>query len=277
MVLNDQVAQSQPLQQEMAAGKPSPLPPHQMKQSLGWEPGISSSLSWVQCWQLLLPSCCSGRKAKRISKGWFWVTELAGLWKTHPTLRLLMWNTKLQPFKLFFMEYSAACNWGYSINTDPGQETWLFEDVHMVKTEVATSVNRGHCFNSIVMTRWLGCSPQSKLIWNLFDNHAEETELLVTWRPKGIPFLFCFPCFYHLLTQSQHWTSRSKQKRVQCAYGSGAKQEEEAAEGSAVVLFSFSLRHSPLLCCPVRWSQQEGLALNYRFASARVRPSYSKK
>lgn len=45
------------------------------------------------------------------------------------------------------MGYSAACNCESSINTELGQERWLFEDPHMVKTEEPVSVNRGHGFN----------------------------------------------------------------------------------------------------------------------------------
>ena len=141
----DQVAQSQPLQQEIAAGKSFFSPQNETKLGLG-----ARDLFFPELGAMLAVTAAILLQWKEsqtdFSKGLtlsYWVSQSLN----HPTLRLLMWNNKLQPFKLFFMKYSAACNWWYPINTEPGQERWLFQDVHMVKTEVATLVNRGHCFN----------------------------------------------------------------------------------------------------------------------------------
>lgn len=58
------------------------------------------------------------------------------------------------------------------------------------------------------MTVWLVHVPQNKLIFNLFDNHTEKIEVLVTAEDQKESMFGLFSCYYILLTQS-HATSRS--------------------------------------------------------------------
>lgn len=119
------------------------------------------------------------------------------------------------------------------------------------------------------MTVWLVHVPQNKLIFNLFDNHTEKIEVLVTAEDQKESMFGLFSCYYILLTQS-HATSRSIQMRVESTCGYGTKQKREAAGGKCwcFLFLFFSFCHSLWwLCCHVRCSQQKGLALNSGFES----------
>lgn len=88
------------------------------------------------------------------------------------------------------------------------------------------------------MTRWLGRSPQSKLIWNLFDNHAEETELLVIGEGQK-ESLFCFaflflpsfnPELHDIMLNTEEFSARPDLEQ---------SRRKRQRKGSAVILFSF--------------------------------------
>lgn len=117
------------------------------------------------------------------------------------------------------------------------------------------------------MTRWLGCSPQSKLIWNLFDNHAEETELLVIGEGQK-ESLFCFaflflPSFnpepHNLSLKAEEFSARTDLEQ------SRRKRQRKRA----LLSYFFSLRHSLwLLCCPVDEANKRlGLKLQIRICT----------
>ena len=88
------------------------------------------------------------------------------------------------------------------------------------------------------MTRWLGRSPQSKLIWNLFDNHAEETELLVIGEGQKE----CILCFAFLFLPSfnpepHNITLSTEEFSAQTDLEQSRRKRQR--KGSAVFLFSF--------------------------------------
>lgn len=119
------------------------------------------------------------------------------------------------------------------------------------------------------MTRWLGHCPQSKLIWNLFDSHAEETELLVISEGQK-ESIFCFvflflPSFnsepHNITLNTDECSAHTDLEQ------SRRKRQQKGSTGVFCFLFSSSFALAAVLSCKMKPTRRLGLKLWIRICT----------